>query len=147
MGCSTAPTNKHSGNKNDLKNVVSGKLDQWHKDAAETNFEAYFSTFSDSGIYIGTDANEIWSLEEFKSFSKPYFDKGTAWSFKAVDRNLYISNSGDVIWFDELLDTWMGKCRGSGVFQINNGTWKLEHYVLSLTVPNEKMDSVITDIQ
>ncbi len=147
LGCSSESNHQNSVDKKSIENSISDKLDQWHNDAAETNFEAYFSTFSDSGIYIGTDASEIWSLEEFKSFSKPYFDNGKAWSFKAIDRNLYTSNNSEVIWFDELLDTWMGKCRGSGVFQIDNGTWKLEHYVLSLTVPNAKMDSVISVIK
>ena len=142
LGCSREDKQK-SIDKEDAKVIVTEKLDQWHEDAAKAKFEPYFKTFSDSGIYIGTDASEIWTVEEFKSFSKPYFDQGKAWSFEAIDRSLYLSKNGDVIWFDELLDTWMGKCRGSGVFQSHDDTWKLEHYVLSLTVPNEKMDSVI----
>lgn len=130
------------------KDAINILLDNWHADAAKTNFEPYFSRFSDDGVFIGTDASEIWDVEAFKSFSKPYFDKGEAWSFKATDRNIYFAESTDnVVWFDELLDTWMGTCRGSGVFELKEGEWKLKHYVLSLTVPNEKMDSVIATIK
>ena len=35
---------------------------------------------------------------------------------KTLERHIYTSKSGDFIWFDELLDTWMGACRGSGVY-------------------------------
>ncbi len=46
-------------------------------------------------------------------------------------------------WFDELLDTWMGVCRGSGVLVKNGDSWKIKQYVLSLTVPNSNIDEVI----
>ena len=42
-----------------------------------------------------------------------------------------------------VLDTWMGVCRGSGVVKKVNGDWKIEHYVLSLTVPNENINAVV----
>lgn len=129
-----------------LDKHISTLLDHWHEDAAEARFEPYFSLFSSQGIYIGTDAKEVWTVDEFKSFAKPYFDKGKAWSFTAKGRNIYTSNDGNIVWFDELLDTWMGTCRGSGVFQKYDEKWKLEHYVLSLTIPNDKMDSVISEI-
>lgn len=130
-----------------IKNTINTHLDDWHEAAADAEFKPYFSLFSDSGIYIGTDSKEIWTVEAFKSFSKPYFNKGKAWSFKATDRNIYLSKNQNIVWFDEALDTWMGICRGSGVFQKYGEEWKLEHYVLSLAVPNEKMDSVIAVIQ
>ena len=37
----------------------------------------------------------------------------------------------------------MGVCRGSGVLIKNEDTWKIEHYVLSLTVPNNNIQEVI----
>jgi hypothetical protein len=128
------------------KSEVGLALDSWHLNAAEARFLPYFDLFSKKGIYIGTDASENWTVDEFKAFSKPYFDKGKAWSFRATHRNIYLAKDNTVAWFDELLDTWMGICRGSGVFQKQNGKWALEHYVLSLTVPNERMDSVIAVI-
>lgn len=123
--------------------AINKVLDQWHLDAAETSFEGYFGAMSNKSVFVGTDASEVWGVEEFKSFSKPYFDKGSAWSFKAVDRNVYIDTKGDIAWFDELLDTWMGVCRGSGVVKKTDSIWKIEHYVLSLTVPNDNIKDVI----
>lgn len=46
-------------------------------------------------------------------------------------------------WFDELLDTSFKICRGSGVLEKINGKWKIKHYVLSMTVPNETSKEVI----
>jgi len=48
------------------------------------------------------------------------------------------------VWFDELLDTWMGTCRGSGVLENNQGIWKIKHYVLSIEIPNADVQSVIS---
>tara|TARA_B100000508_G_scaffold141026_1_gene145244 strand:- start:16641 stop:17138 length:498 start_codon:yes stop_codon:yes gene_type:complete len=146
FGCSTE-MEFQPASPEQIKKTINTSLDDWHLNAANAKFKPYFDLFSPNGIYIGTDQKEIWTVEEFKTFSKPYFDKGKAWSFEATDRNIYISRSKQVVWFDELLSTWMGTCRGSGVFQYNDSKWELEHYVLSLTVPNEKMDSVIQTIE
>ena len=36
-------------------------------------------------------------------------------------------------------------CRGSGVVEKINGNWKVKQYVLSMTVPNEVVDKVVTE--
>lgn len=123
-----------------LKKETGILLDEWHKAAAKADFDAYFSLMAEDGIYIGTDATENWNLSEFKNFSKPYFDKGKAWNFTALDRNIYLSDDQQVIWFDELLKTHMGLCRGSGVLTQEDGAWKIKHYVLSMTVPNKYVE-------
>ncbi|PHR46686.1 MAG: hypothetical protein COA32_09385 [Fluviicola sp.] len=125
------------------KRNVNQVMDSWHESAAEAEYEDYFNAMNEKSIFIGTDAGENWTKEEFQSFSKPYFDKGKAWSFKALERNIYFSQSGRVAWFDELLNTWMGTCRGSGVLERTNNTWKIKHYVLSVCIPNEDMQEVI----
>jgi len=122
------------------KEAINKMLDAWHKSAAEANFETYFNAMSGKSIFIGTDASENWNINEFKDFSKPYFDKGKAWSFTAIERNIYFNDN--VAWFDELLDTHMGVCRGSGVLTKNENSWVIEHYVLSLTIPNDNIDAV-----
>lgn len=96
------------------------------------------------GVFLGTDATENWQNEEFKAYAKPHFDKGRAWIFTAVERNIYLNESNDFAWFDELLDTQMKLCRGSGVLQKEEGTWKIAHYVLSITVPNENVTELIS---
>ena len=124
------------------KEAISTVLNFWHKSAAEANFENYFNSMSNKSIFIGTDASENWSLQEFKNFSKPFFDKGKAWDFTSIERTIYVYNDGELAWFDELLDTWMGVCRGSGVVIKKEGTWKIEQYVLSLAIPNDNMNAV-----
>lgn len=124
------------------KETINTLLNNWHKDAAEANFDAYFNAMSNSSFFIGTDATENWNIDAFKSFSKPYFDKGKAWSFTSIDRNIYIDAESKIAWFDELLATWMGVCRGSGVLKKENNSWKIEHYVLSLTIPNDNTKAV-----
>jgi hypothetical protein len=126
------------------KKEVNTLLDKWHKDAAETDFNAYFDAMADDGIYIGTDATENWNKKEFMAFAKPYFDKGKAWSFTSLERNIYFSEDKNIIWFDELLDTQMKLCRGSGVLEKINNQWKIKHYVLSMTIPNDNSNEVIS---
>jgi hypothetical protein len=118
-------------------------LNQWHEDAAKANFTNYFEAMDTVSFFIGTDASENWNKNQFKEFSKPYFDRGKAWSFKMIDRNIYISKDAQVVWFDELLDTWMGTCRGSGIFEKNKDSWKIKHYVLSVAIPNDDIQQVI----
>lgn len=129
-------------NENQLKEITN-LLDNWHKAAAEAKFDAYFNSMADVSIFIGTDATENWNKKQFQAFAKPYFDKGKAWNFKAIERNIYFSEDGKLVWFDELLNTQMKICRGSGVLVQENGQWKIKHYVLSMTIPNEKVDEVV----
>jgi hypothetical protein len=127
----------------DQKLVVSNLLDQWHKAAAEAKYDAYFNLMHEESIFIGTDATENWDKVAFQKFAKPYFDKGKAWSFTALERNIYFSKDGKTAWFDELLNTQMKICRGSGVLVKTKTGWKIKHYVLSMTVPNENIDEVV----
>lgn len=127
----------------DIKKEINIILNNWHKAAAETNFEDYFNAMSEESIFIGTDATENWNKKAFMNFAKPYFDKGKAWNFKTLERNVYSSFNGEIAWFDELLNTQMKICRGSGILIKENGTWKIKHYVLSMTIPNDISNDVI----
>lgn len=143
MICSSLAFQKIAGDDQKIKTEVNKLLDNWHKAASEANFDAYFNVLSEESIYIGTDATENWSKKEFIAFAKPYFDKGKAWNFKAIERNIYLSPDKKTVWFDELLDTQMKICRGSGVLIKEKGQWKIKHYVLSMTVPNENVNEVV----
>lgn len=127
----------------DNKEIINETLNDWHTAAAEANFEAYFAPIAEDGIYIGTDPTENWKKEDFKAWSKPYFDKGKAWNFTAIERNIFLSENGKTAWFDELLDTQMKICRGSGVLKKIDGEWKIAHYVLSIAVPNDNVDEIV----
>lgn len=143
ISCNTTTKSDVVSTETDIKQDINLVLDLWHKNAAETNFEAYFNAMSNNSIFIGTDASEVWTFADFKAFSKPYFDRGKAWEFKPVARNIYVDSESNIVWFDELLDTWMGVCRGSGVLKKHENNWLIEHYVLSLSIPNETIDEVI----
>jgi len=123
--------------------IIIKLVNQWHKDATMANGESYFTFMTDDAIYIGTDETEIWTKKQFISFAKPYFDAGKTWDFTVKNRNIYFSADKKVAWFDELLDTWMGVCKASGVLEKVNNEWKLKHYNLSLAVPNQDINEVI----
>jgi ketosteroid isomerase-like protein len=125
-----------------LEKKITATLENWHAAAANANFEDYFTLMADDGVFIGTDASENWQNTAFREFSKPYFDKGKAWNFTTLERNIYISKNGQTAWFDELLNTQMGICRGSGVLEKVKGDWKIKHYVLSIAIPNESVSEV-----
>lgn len=125
------------------KDSVDSLITNWHKDASDANYEKYFSLMGDASIFIGTDKTELWNKQQFQDFAKPYFDASKTWDFKTINRNIYFSKDGNVSWFDELLDTWMGVCRSSGVLEKENGEWELKHYQLSVTISNEKINDFI----
>ena len=116
---------------------INETIDNWHKAAATANYETYFGLMTDDAIFIGTDATENWNKKAFQAYAKPHFDKGKAWNFTALERNVFVDKSGKTAWFDELLNTQMKICRGSGVLVKINKQWKIKHYVLSMTIPNE----------
>lgn len=128
----------------DESHRISAALDSFHVAAARADYDAYFQCFAEDAVFIGTDATERWDKQSFMVWAKPYFDRGRAWSFTAIERHVMIDERGGLAWFDELLDTQMKLCRGSGVLIQRNGEWKIRHYVLSMTVPNELADSVVT---
>jgi len=117
-------------------------LEQWHQAAASADFDAYFKLMTKDAVFIGTDASENWEVEEFKTYSKPYFDKGKAWTFFPLERNIYLNKNKTIAWFDELLETDLGLCRGSGILQKTKNGWRVQHYVLSVTIPNENVSAV-----
>ena len=120
-------------------------IDLWHKAASDANATSFFGSMADNAIYIGTDATERWTKSEFEKFARPYFDKGKAWDFKAYSRDLHVTSDGRIVWFSELLNTWMGVCRGSGILtKTEEGSWKIQQYHLSVTVPNDLIRDFIT---
>lgn len=125
------------------KDQVSQTLDTWHKAAADANFERYFNLMADDAIFIGTDATENWTKPDFKIWAKPFFDKGKTWDFTALERHIFFDKTGKIAWFDELLNTQMKICRGSGVLVKVGKEWKVQHYVLSMTIPNDEVDAAI----
>lgn len=121
--------------KQDINKVIT----DWHKAAADADFKNYTELMTDDFVFIGTDPTEYWKGKKFINFAKPYFNKGKAWTFYTKKRNIYISENSKTAWFDEILDTQMGICRGSGVLVYQNEKWLIKHYVLSISIPNENV--------
>lgn len=130
------------------ENDVAAVLDKLHGSAASASFVDYFSTFAPDGVFIGTDESETWSVEEFKAYAKPYFDQGRGWTYTPTQRHIYFSQSGDVAWFDEMLDSQSyGVTRGTGVLEQINGKWQITQYHLTIPLPNELVDDVVKQIK
>ena len=125
------------------KKNVSKVLDDLNAFATAADFKNYFNLYATESTFIGTDATEIWNKEEFMNYAKPYFDKGKAWNFTSLKRNITFSADGKYAWFDELLETQMKLCRGSGVLEKIGNQWKIKQYVLSQTIPNDVNNEVI----
>jgi len=146
LGCnySVSKDKKAVQNKQELFDSATATIDAWHAAASEADFDAYFNLMTKDAVFLGTEATENWQKDDFKSYAKPHFDKGKAWSFTSVERNMYTNETQSLVWFDELLDTQMGICRGSGVLEMEDDSWKIKHYVLSIAIPNENTKEVIS---
>jgi hypothetical protein len=113
-------------------------LDGFHSAAANSDYDDYFSRFSKDGVFLGTDAAERWSLQEFKKYAKPPFDEGRGWTYKVMERNIVVGEARNTAWFDEVLfNERLGRCRGTGVIIKSQNKWKVAYYSLTLLIPNE----------
>ena len=116
--------------------LIDALINGLHRDAHEGNFQTYFARFSADAVFLGTDKNERWTIEEFKAYAKPAFADGHGWTYTLVERNW--GGVGDIRWFDEILfNEKLGHCRGTGIVHLINGEWKIAHYALTMLVPNE----------
>ncbi|GGH67784.1 nuclear transport factor 2 family protein [Phaeocystidibacter marisrubri] len=124
---------------------VNRMLNKWHVAASEADFQSYFSYFTgDDAIFMGTDATEKWTISEFKPWAKPYFDRGSAWTFIPENRSVYFNENNTIAWFDEVLSSsHMGECRGTGVLILTDGEWKIAHYNLSVPIPNDLLGDFV----
>ncbi|MEO6669487.1 MAG: nuclear transport factor 2 family protein [Ferruginibacter sp.] len=136
------PTETSSADTGNEQKQIAAMLDSFNHAAARADFNKYFSYYTEDAIFTGTDATERWDKQGLMAYSKPYFDKGRAWNFTSLERHIYFDNTGRLAWFDELLNTQMKICRGSGVVVKEGNDWKVKQYILSATIPNEQMDSI-----
>lgn len=125
-------------------------INRMHAAASQADGATYFDTFTADARFIGTDAGERWSLDQFKAYAEPYFAKGQGWTYRVTDRHVEILDQPCrcVAVFDELLDNdSYGQVRGSGVVVKQGDDWKIQQYVLSFTVPNDKASDVVATIK
>lgn len=117
--------------------AINEVLDDWHDAASDADFDRYFGHFTRDGVFLGTDDTERWTRGEFEDFARPYFAKGSGWTYVPVTRHVILSADGHTAWFDEQLDNRkLGRCRGTGVLVVEEGRWRLAHYSLTIPIPN-----------
>jgi len=118
--------------------AVDAVLTGFHRAASEANGELYFSLLADDAVFIGTDATERWSVDEFKAFAEPYFSQGRGWTYETTERHIFVSSDGATAWFDEMLwNDAYGTCRGTGVLNLTDDGWRIVQYSLSIPIPND----------
>lgn len=126
--------------------AVNAVIDRLHEAASQADGAGYFALFTPQARFIGTDATERWSLEQFRAYAMPYFSQGKGWTYHPRDRVVSILpiECRCVASFDELLDNAAyGETRGSGVLIRTADGWKIDQYVLSFAVPNDVAKQVV----
>jgi poly(3-hydroxybutyrate) depolymerase len=130
------------------EDAVNKAIDALHDAAAKADEARYFGLYTPGAIFLGTDPAERWTSEAFHDWAKPYFARGSAWTYTPRERHVYFAPARDVAWFDETLDNAkLGLCRGSGVLLRERGEWHIAQYNLSVPVPNDLMGKVVEMIQ
>ncbi|MBX3402622.1 MAG: nuclear transport factor 2 family protein [Phycisphaeraceae bacterium] len=131
---------------------VLAMLDAFHAAAARADGAAYFSLYAPEAVFIGTDAGERWTMEEFKAYAEPYFSKGKGWTYvpRAGSRHVtpVSGTDGRIAFFKELLDNdKYGTCRGTGVARVEGGAWRIVQYHLTFPVPNDLAERITGEIK
>jgi ketosteroid isomerase-like protein len=129
---------------------ITSLLTDFHAAASRADFDRYFNHFAPDAVFLGTDATERWTLEQFKVFAKPIFESGSGWTYTAIDgrRFITIGDEGRTAWFDELLgNAKYGTCRGSGVLRKIDGHWRIAQYNLAFMIPNDVAKEVVALIK
>ncbi len=128
--------------------AVDAVLTAFHAAAAAADGKTYFSLLADDAIYLGTDASERWTVEEFRAFAEPYFSQGRGWTYTATERHIAVASGGSVAWFDEMLvNETYGVCRGTGVLVKEDGAWRIAQYHLTFPIPNDLAREFTTRIK
>lgn len=124
--------------------AVARVLDDFHQAASQADGARYFGHFAPEGVFLGTDAGERWSVEQFKAYATPFFSKGKGWTYRPGNRHVTLSPDENTAWFDESLsnDNY-GQTRGSGVLRKVGQEWKICQYNLSVPIPNELLPEVV----
>jgi ketosteroid isomerase-like protein len=142
FGCGAASARPASGPGEGREADIAAVLDDWHDAAARSDEARYFGHLTDDAIFLGTDATERWDVAQFRAYAHRPFSEGRGWVMRSVRRAIRVE--GALAWFDEDLETVnLGPARGSGVLvQGADGVWRIAHYNLTITVPNERFDAV-----
>lgn len=127
-----------AGDHGEATKAIDGVLSSFHQAASDADGDLYFSLFAANAVFLGTDATERWSVDEFKAFAEPYFSEGRGWTYTKTERHVYVSVAGETAWFDEMLwNEKYGTCRGTGVLVLTEDGWRIAQYNLTFPIPND----------
>jgi hypothetical protein len=119
-------------------------LDAWHEAASEADEERYFGAMAPESFFLGTDASERWSREEFRAYAEPHFSQGRGWTYRPFERHIAFSPDGRTAWVDEkLANDKYGELRGTGVLLRGSSGWAIAHYSMSFPLPNDMTLEVV----
>lgn len=136
VGCGVTPE-RELVDRDKLVADARATLDDFHAAAAAADGPRYFGHFAADGVFLGTDATERWTVDEFRAYARPHFDAGRGWTYRVTARHVAVDSGGAYAWFDEALENAkLGACRGSGVLRREAGVWRIVHYNLTIPVPN-----------
>lgn len=108
-------------------------LEDLHRLASEGDFDAYFDLYTPDAVFMGTDATERWSLEDFRG----YASASSGWTYRMTERHVFVDADASTAWFDERLENdRYGETRGTGVLVKTGTGWKIAQYNLTIPIPN-----------
>ncbi len=127
---------------------IDSVLSDFHLAASEADYDRYFGHLAEESIFMGTDMSERWTKNEFQDYAKPHFDSGRGWTYVHTDRNIYLAEDAKTAWFDEILvNEKLGNVRGTGALSLDDDSWKIVQYHLTLPVPNDLIYSLVEMIR
>lgn len=137
--CATAAAEHHD------EQAIGELIDSFHAAAAAADEERYLGYLTEDAVFMGTDEWERWPKHpDFAAYVAGRFEGGSGWTYESVDRQIRIAESGDVAWFDEVIQSESnGRFRGTGVVVRSGDQWKIAHYAMSFLVFNENWQEVI----
>jgi hypothetical protein len=128
--------------------AIAAVLDDFHLAASQADGKRYFEHFTSGAVFLGTDATERWTVDQFRAYAEPYFAQGKGWTYVVTSRHITVSEDGRHSWFDESLNNEKyGECRGSGVLLRIGEEWKIAQYNLTVPIPNDMLADVARDIR
>lgn len=123
---------------------IEAVLDDFHLAASEADYERYFGHLAEESIFLGTDITERWTKSEFQGYAEPHFSAGRGWTYVPQERHVYVGAGGEAAWFDEILvNEKYGEVRGTGALVLQDDSWRIVQYHLTVPVPNDLLGTVV----
>ncbi len=127
---------------------IAAQLDALHAAASKADGERYFSHYASDAVFLGTDAAERWTIDQFRDYAQARFDAGQGWTYTVIERHIALAPGGDVGWFDErLMNAKYGECRGTGVVIRTMSGWSIAQYNLTTPIPNDLLPGVAQQVR